>query len=163
LQDLAPHGIIITGSGEYVNAVGAPRVAQEVIEGQLAPVLGICYGMQLMATQLGGSVGKMKLPEHKWHNVVLNEQGKNSHLFPDFIEEEVPAWMAHNCMVAKVPPDFIVTGSTEKTPVACFEDRVRELYGVQWHPDHIGSDPSSQAGTIILTNFLRNLCGYVEP
>lgn len=161
--DMGPSAIIITGSGEYVNSMNAPKVDKEIYQAGI-PVLGVCYGMQRMTVDLGGKVGKMATPERGLTKLDLTDEP--SLLYgEDFIDNVVPTWMAHNCKVhpRHVPENFVVTGSTDETEVASFEDADRGLYGVQYHPEHIGKDISSQAGTIIITNFLRNVCGLGEP
>ena len=68
--------------------------------------------------------------------------------------------MVHSCKVTEVPANFSITGSTKVTEVAAMEDEERGLYAVQFHPEHRGKDPSSQAGTSILWNFFNKICGY---
>ncbi len=155
---LDPAGIIITGSGSYVNDPRAERV-DPAIYGMGIPLLGICYGMQLMAKDLGGEVKKMAEPERESVQMTFSTAGKDSELYGDFADDAAPVWMSHNCKVTKVPEDFIICGKTDQCGIASMEHRGRNFYGVQFHPEHQGRDPAAQAGTIILWNFLSKVCG----
>jgi GMP synthase (glutamine-hydrolysing) len=159
LAEMVPDmdGIIITGSGDYVNAVGAAEVDVEIYNKNV-PILGICYGMQRMVVDLGGTVKKMAESEVGPSDMEFTEVGDQSELFSDFADGTVPVWMAHNCKVTEIPDFFTVTGYTDLTPVAAIEDPDKKLYGVQYHPEHKGKDISVQAGTAILTRFLQDIC-----
>jgi GMP synthase (glutamine-hydrolysing) len=150
-----PCGIVISGSPLYVNDPNAPRV-DKAIYGSL-PVLGICYGMQLMATDLGGRVMRMKKAERELINIKF--VGQESLLYQDFVDDGAPVWMLHTCRVTQVPDNFIITSKSKRTDISSMEDSSRALYGVQFHPEHRGRDPSVQAGTAIIWNFLREACG----
>lgn len=157
---LNPQALFITGSGAYVNSPGAPRVDLATYALGI-PILGICYGMQRMAVDLGGVVGKMSEAEEKLQDFELVEfEDYESPLFPDFIDGYVPVWMAHNCKVAPngIPEGFFTTGSTDFTEVAAFEDPARRFYGIQFHPEHVGRDISVQAGSAVINNFLQRVC-----
>jgi len=154
---LDPLAIFISGSPEYVNSPKAPKVDTDIYD-MGCPILGICYGMQRMAKDLGGEVKRMKDRERELvHMEFTNEY---SALFDDFTDDGVPVWMAHVCKVTSLPPGFVVTGTTEETEVAAMEDVARGLYAVQFHPEHRGKDPSSQAGSTIIWNFLSYACGH---
>ncbi len=158
IAELDPAGIIVTGSGSYVNDPKAERVDPQIYNLGV-PMLGICYGMQLMAKDLGGEVKKMAEPEKEEVQMTFSEAGKDSVLYGDFADESAPFWMSHNCKVTKVPPDFIIAGKTDMCDVASMEHRGRNFYGVQFHPEHQGRDPAAQAGTIVLWNFISKVCG----
>lgn len=160
IQGLDPIAIIITGSPDYVNGPRAPRVDPEIYTAGI-PVLGICYGMQVMAVDLGGEVKRTPLPELRCTHMDFTDEP--SVLFRDFTEEGVSVWMLHVCKVTQVPPGFSVTGFTKRTEHAAMEDEERGLYAVQFHPEHKGKDPSSQAGAAIIWNFLNGVCGHVIP
>lgn len=151
-----PIAIIITGSPMAPNHPKAPKVDTEIYN-QNIPVLGICYGMQLMALDHGGIVKRMPLPEKECVLMGLDEP---SVLFRDFDEDAAPVWMMHTCKVTQMPEGFSCTGHTKETDIAAMEDEVRGLYAVQCHPEHYGKDPSSQAGTAIIWNFLNGVCGH---
>lgn len=157
LMALDPLCLMISGSPDYVNGPHAPTVDTGIYScGR--PVLGICYGMQRMAKDLGGVVKRMAAPERECVHMDLTEEP--SVLFRDFTDEGVPVWMAHVCLVTEVPEGFSVTGCTDETEIAAMEDETRGLYAVQFHPEHKGKDPSSQAGTAIIWNFLNGVCGH---
>jgi GMP synthase (glutamine-hydrolysing) len=158
LDKLSLSGIIITGSGSYVNDPRAERVDPGIYKLGV-PILGICYGMQLMAKDLGGEVKKMAGSESGLTKMEFTEAGKDSVLYGDFADDSAPVWMAHNCRVTKMPDGFISAAKTEKTEFASMEHRGKNLYGLQYHPEHLGRDPSSQAGTIVIWNFLSKVCG----
>ena len=151
-----PIAIFITGSGMAVHHPLAPSIDQGIYQCDV-PVMGLCYGMQLMARDLGGQVKRMALPEKE---LVLLEEQEPSVLYRDFDGSGVPVWMAHVCRVTQMPPGFSNTGKTDDTSIASMEHEELGLYGVQYHPEHIGKDPSSQAGTAIIWNFLNGVCGH---
>lgn len=157
IQSLDPLAIMISGSPEYVNGPKAPKVDTAIYNSTI-PILGICYGMQRMAKDLGGTVKRLPVPEKECVHLKLTDQP--SVLFQDFTGAGAAVWMAHICVVTAAPEGFSVTGSTEDTAIAAMEDEERGLYAVQFHPEHLGKDPSSQAGTSILWNFLHYVCGY---
>jgi GMP synthase (glutamine-hydrolysing) len=157
IMSMNPRCIMITGSPEYPNDPFAPRVDEGVFSCGV-PVLGICYGMQIMAIQLGGKVKRMNKPELECIQFDFNDQP--SSLFQDFTEDGAPVWMLHTCKVTKIPDGFTVTGSTKETKIGAMEDEERGLYAVQFHPEHKGKDPASQAGHAMIWNFLTAVCGY---
>lgn len=158
ISSLQPGGIIISGSGSYVHDLRAEQVDKSIYNLGI-PILGVCYGMQRMAVDLGGEVKKMQESERELVLLNFTEFGQTSPLYTDFADNAAPVWMAHNCKVTTVPAGFQTTGSTKQTTIASMENRERRFYGVQFHPEHSGRDISAQAGTIILWNFLK-ICGY---
>lgn len=157
ILSINPIAIIITGSPDYVNAPNASMVDLGIYDCGV-PVLGICYGMQRMAVDLGGEVKRLSEPELEW--VEMDLTGDESTLFRDFTEEGVPTWMLHTCKLTKAPPGFTITGFTDRTEIAAMENTERDLYAVQFHPEHKGHDPTDQAGTAVLWNFLNGICNY---
>ena len=154
---LDPLALVISGSPEYVNGPRAPAVDTRIYTcGR--PILGVCYGMQVMARDLGGTVRRLAAPEKEL--IHLDFTNQPSILFRDFTDEGAPVWMSHVCVVTVVPEGFSVTASTEDTVNAAMEDEERGLFAVQFHPEHRGKDPSSQAGTAIVWNFLNGICGH---
>lgn len=158
IAEMDPAGIIISGSGSYVHDVRAEQVDPKIYDLGI-PILGVCYGMQRMACDLGGEVKKMADAEKEGVLLSFTTPGKDSILYQDFADEAAPVWMSHNCKVTKVPNGFIITGKTKMIDVASIEDRARRFYGVQFHPEHQGRDMTAQAGTIVLWNFLSRVCG----
>lgn len=160
IQALDPLAIIITGSPDYVNSPRAPQVNPGIYTCDI-PVLGICYGMQIMVVDLGGEVKRTSVPELRSTHMDFTDNP--SVLFRDFTEEGMSVWMLHVCKVTQLPPGFSVTGFTKRTEHAAIEDEERKLYAVQFHPEHKGKDPSSQAGSAVIWNFLNGVCGHVIP
>jgi GMP synthase (glutamine-hydrolysing) len=150
ISALAPKGIIITGSPQYVNDPNSPRVDEEIY-GLGIPILGICYGMQLMAANLGGTVKRMSSYEKGLTETEFVGQG--SILFQDFAEDTFHSWMVHTCKVTEMPEGFVATSKTKRTEIASFEDADKKFYGTQFHPEH----RQSQAGSAILWNFLKTV------
>jgi GMP synthase (glutamine-hydrolysing) len=161
LAKLNLSGIIITGSGSYVNDPRAEKVDQDIYKLGI-PILGICYGMQVLAKDLGGEVKKMAVSERELIQMEFTPAGKDSVLYGDFADDSTPVWMAHNCRVTKMPDGFISAAKTEQSEIASMEHRGMKFYGLQFHPEHLGRDPSAQAGSIIIWNFLSKVCGFVS-
>lgn len=157
IQQLDPVALFISGSPEYVHSPHAPQVDPAIYNADI-PILGICYGMQLMAKDLGGAVKRLPSPEKELIHLDLTDEP--SVLFRDFTSEGAPVWMAHVCIVSEVPEGFSITAKTEVTAISAMEDEERGLYAVQFHPEHRGKDPASQAGTSIIWNFLNGVCHY---
>jgi GMP synthase (glutamine-hydrolysing) len=153
LQELAgmrPAGIILSGGPKSVHAPGAPSADKSLFELGV-PVLGICYGQQLMAETLGGEVARTGVSE--FGKTDLEISVPTATLFSELPVEQT-VWMSHNDAVVSPPEGFRVTASTAASPVAAFEDRDRGLYGVQFHPE-VAHTPR---GTELLKNFLYGAC-----
>ncbi|MDX1776180.1 MAG: glutamine-hydrolyzing GMP synthase, partial [Desulfobulbales bacterium] len=133
IKEFAPRGIILSGGPKSVYDKGAPAIEEALFELGV-PVLGICYGMQLMARHFGGRV----VPAGKREYGPADLLSKNSPgpVFDGFfIEGRSPVWMSHGDHVEKVPPSFEIVAKTENAPVAAIQDVSRNLYGVQFHPE----------------------------
>jgi len=146
-----PAGIILSGGPNSVYAPGAPTMDRRILEAGI-PVLGICYGQQLMAHVLGGEVGRDE-QEREYGHVPIDILDPGM-LFAG-IASPTSTWMSHGDKVMGVPPGFKVLARSLNSPVAAMADPERKLYGVQFHPE-VGH---TQAGTQILRNFLHNVCG----
>ena len=144
-----PAGIILSGGPRSVNEPGAPMVDPEVLQLGV-PVLGICYGAQLLAKLGGGRVAKADLSEYGGTGISVVAA---SRLFQDLPAEQ-PVWMSHGDSVLEVPAGFNVTARSAHLPVAAMEDAVRGLYGVQFHPEV----RHTKHGQDILKNFLYRIC-----
>ncbi|OAT80339.1 glutamine-hydrolyzing GMP synthase [Desulfotomaculum copahuensis] len=145
-----PRGIIFSGGPASVYQPGAPAVDPAIYE-QGIPVLGICYGMQLMARQLGGRVaGDGRREYGKATLEVLDREG----LFQG-LEASEQCWMSHGDRVEAPPPGFAVLARTEQVPVAAMGDGKRKLYAVQFHPEVV----HTPKGQDILRRFLFDICG----
>ena len=145
-----PSGIILSGGPKSVYSAGAPGVDPELFELGV-PVLGICYGQQLMAKTLGGEVAKTGVAEFGKSDLAL--EVPDSVIFSEQPEAQT-VWMSHNDAVVRAPAGFRVTASTSASPVAAFEDRERGFYGVQFHPE-VSHTPR---GAEVLKNFLYEAC-----
>jgi len=142
-------GVVLSGGPDSVYGRGAPRIDPEVFALGV-PVLGVCYGMQLMAWALGGEVGRAGRREYG--HAELRRRSRSA-LFKD-LATPTPVWMSHGDSIVRPPPGFVVTGSTSTTPVAAMEDRRRGLYGIQFHPEV----RHTVQGKTVLENFL-DICG----
>jgi len=142
-------GVILSGSPYSVNDTNAPYIDLENIFSKM-PLLGVCYGAQLLAFQLGGGVKKSNnreygrsylLPIHK--SALLNHIPTNSQI-----------WMSHGDSIAEIPKDFVITAKTEDIPVAAFEHKTLPVYGIQFHPEVTHSIDGSK----LLENFIKDIC-----
>lgn len=145
-----PAAIILSGGPSSVYEDGAPQVDPAIYDSGV-PVLGICYGFQMMAQALGGTVAKTGLREYGRTTAQVAEAGVTLAQSPS--EQEV--WMSHGDSVQSAPEGFRVLASTEGAPVAAFENTERKLAGVQWHPEVKHSPLGQQA----LENFLYHVAG----
>jgi GMP synthase (glutamine-hydrolysing) len=145
-----PAALILSGGPASVYAEGAPH-ADPAIFGLGVPTLGICYGMQLMALELGGTVEANDVSEYGKAEVELDGTGA---LFQDLAAEQV-VWMSHRDSVTAPPAGTRVTASSETTPIAAFEDPGQGLYGVQFHPEVV----HTPQGQRILESFLYDVAG----
>ena len=161
IRAFAPKGIILSGGPESVHVSVHVR-APEVVFTLGVPVLGICYGMQTMAAQLGGSVASSDKREFGY--VQVRAHG-HSHLLRD-IEDHVTTegyglldvWMSHGDRVDKLPPGFRLIASTESAPISGMADEARGLYAVQFHPEVT----HTRQGTRIVSRFVHEICGCGE-
>lgn len=142
-------GIIISGGPSSVYEPDSPRIDPEILR-QGAPVLGICYGLQLMAHLLGGSVRKGDKGEYG----LARLSAAPSPLFEN-LRGRTQVWMSHRDVVESAPPGFMVIGATSTCAVAAMADPDRRLYGVQFHPEVV----HTAAGLDILSNFIFRICG----
>lgn len=148
-----PKGIILSGGPASVYQPGAPRIDKTLFEAGI-PVLGICYGMQLMALELGGEVVRGQKREYGQANLDILD---DTDLFAGIREKDAPTvcWMSHGDRIEKVPPGFELLAQTPNTPVAAMRCARRKLCGVQFHPEVV----HTPKGREILRNFVINVCG----
>jgi GMP synthase (glutamine-hydrolysing) len=145
----SPAALILSGGPASVYADGAPELDTEIFSLGV-PTLGICYGMQLMARDLGGAVERTGASEFGKSELEAGE----SELFHDLPADQT-VWMSHRDSVTAPPSGAVVTASSQSTPIAAFEDRERRLYGVQFHPEVV----HTPHGQEILKNFLFEVAG----
>ena len=144
-----PKGIIFTGGPASVYEEGAPKCDKEIFNLGI-PILGICYGMQLMTNTLNGEVQRANKREYGETNVQIDNDSK---LFQG-LEEENICLMSHTDFVAKVPEGFKKIGSTENCPIAAMENEEKGFYGIQFHPEV----NNTKNGTKIIRNFIYGVC-----
>jgi GMP synthase (glutamine-hydrolysing) len=149
-----PAGIILSGGPKSVSEEGAPKCAPGVFEFG-APVLGICYGMQLMTDVLGGQVRRSGQREFGHAHVHVNRNGGPGPKLFSSIPADLRVWASHGDDVAAVPPGFSVAATSSSTPIAAMEAPERSLYALLFHPEVAHTDHGSE----ILKNFAYNVCG----
>ncbi len=145
IKDMNPKGIIFTGGPNSVYAEESPRYQKEIFELGI-PILGICYGSQLMAYTLEGSVETAPVSEYGRTEV---EVDTSSVLFQD-VEPTTVCWMSHTDYIAKAPEEFRITAHTPVCPVAAMEIPERKLYATQFHPEVM----HTREGQKMLANFV---------
>ncbi len=148
---LRPTGIIFSGGPASVHVDDAPTVDPSIYDAGV-PVLGICYGAQLIAQQLGGEVQRTGGGEYG--RTDLAAIPSRSVLFSNLPEQQI-AWMSHGDAISRAPAGFRVTASSPGAPVAALEDRDRAIYGVQFHPEVA----HTEHGQEVLKRFLFDVCG----
>ena len=149
IKEMNPKGIIFTGGPNSVYGEDSPLCDKEIFELGI-PVLGICYGSQLMAHMLGGSVATAPVSEYGKTEVKVDT---NSKIFSD-VNETTICWMSHTDYIEKAPVDFKIVANTPVCPVAAMECEEKKLYAVQFHPEVM----HTQEGTKMLSNFVYNVC-----
>lgn len=151
IAERKPAAVILSGGPSSVYEGGSPELDTGILELGI-PVLGICYGFQVMATQLGGEVSRTGLREYGATGVTLT--GEDGPLLAGQPLAQT-AWMSHGDSVSAAPEGFTVLASSASTPVAAFANVERRLYGVQWHPEV----KHSEFGQRVLENFLHDAAG----
>lgn len=149
IKEMNPKGIILTGGPNSCYEEGAPTYSKELFEMGI-PVLGLCYGAQLMMHVLGGKVEKAPVREYGKTDVQVN---KNSALFRD-VSEHTVCWMSHFDYISQVAPGFTACAKTADCPVAAAENPEKKLYAIQFHPEVL----HTVEGTKMLSNFVYHVC-----
>lgn len=150
IKALAPRGIILTGGPSSCYLDDSPSYTAELFELGI-PILGLCYGAQLMHHLLGGQVAQAKVREYGKTEVTLNT---DSPLFQN-VSPQTICWMSHFDYIAEPAPGFQVTAHTADCPTAAAENRQKKLYTIQFHPEVL----HTPEGTKMISNFLYNVCG----
>jgi GMP synthase (glutamine-hydrolysing) len=156
LQEIAarkPQGIILSGGPASVYADGAPPLERGLLELGV-PVMGICYGMQLLVHELGGRVEQAEVGEFGRSDLHVSDAG----MLLQGLPREQTCWMSHRDTVFEPPPGFSALASSSASPVAAIEHRERGIYGIQFHPEVV----HTPYGQEILTRFLTEIC-HCEP
>lgn len=150
IKEMNPKGIILTGGPNSCYEADSPTYKKELFELGI-PVLGLCYGAQLMQHVLGGKVEKAPVREYGKTEVMVD---KSSPLFAN-VEEKTICWMSHFDYISNVAPGFKISAHTADCPVAAAENQDKNLYAIQFHPEVL----HTQEGSKMLYNFVRNVCG----
>ena len=150
IRAFGPRGVVLSGGPASVLAEGSPRADRVVFELGV-PVLGICYGLQLLAHELGG---KVERPDHREYGPATIDVKQSSPLFQG-LPAKLDVWMSHGDRVEQLPPGFEPIASSASAPLAAFEDRRRHFYGVQFHPEVV----HTPQGKELLRNFAYQVCG----
>lgn len=148
IKKMNPKGIIFTGGPNSVYGEGAPRIEKEIFELGV-PILGICYGVQLMAHVLGGEV---KTPEVREYGKIEVDLCKDAAIFKGI--EENQCWMSHTDYISRTPEGFEVIATTKDCPVAAMANTSKKLYGVQFHPEV----KHTLFGEEMIRKFLYDVC-----
>lgn len=150
IQDTAPKGIILSGSPSSVNAEHAPQPDSRIFDMGI-PVLGICYGLQLIGHHLNGEVDRAARREYGHATLKIDDMEDLFHGLPD----KLNVWMSHGDHLTKMPPGFKRIGHTENADIAAIANREQRIYGIQFHPEVI----HTEKGDRILENFVCQICG----
>lgn len=157
IKKFSPKGIILSGGPSSIYDRGAPKPDKRILSLGL-PILGICYGMQLLADSLGGRVAKAQKREYGKSELIIDD---NSDLFKGIrkprtsnSELRTVVWMSHGDRIEKIPRGFKTIAHTDNSPIAAMASRDNKLYALQFHPEVVHTDE----GTKILQNFIYNIC-----
>jgi len=158
IRSFSPRGVVLSGGPASVYDDATPKAPDAVFKLGV-PVLGICYGMQTMAAQLGGQVENSRVREFGYAEVRARGHSKLFDGIQDRINGEkhglLDVWMSHGDKVTALPPGFKVIASNDATPIAGMADEARKFYGVQFHPEVT----HTRQGAAILGRFVHEICG----
>ena len=150
IKEMNPKGIILTGGPNSCYLEDSPTYQKELFELGI-PVLGLCYGAQLMQHVLGGKVERADVREYGKSNLIISKP--ESKLFKDVPKESI-CWMSHFDYISKIAPGFEITSYTKDCPVASCENEEQKLYAIQFHPEVL----HTEHGKNILSNFVMDVC-----
>ena len=150
IKEMNPKGIIFTGGPNSVYDETSPHCSKEIFELGI-PILGICYGSQLMSYMLGGQVATAPVREYGKTEVEVD----NSSVLFEGVSEKTICWMSHTDYISKTPENFKISAHTPVCPVAGMENPEKKLYAVQFHPEVV----HTKEGTKMLSNFVYKVCG----
>ena len=155
LPRLNPQGVILSGGPNSVYDAGAPALPDAVLASNV-PVLGLCYGLQLLAHSLGGQVAPASEREYGRAEVHITgtRAGAESPLFAG-LPPALTVWMSHGDRVERLPDGFLSVANSSNSPLAAIADEARRLYGLQFHPEVV----HTEHGRDILANFVKGICG----
>ena len=150
IKELNPKGIILSGGPLSVYDDGAPDILPDIFELNI-PILGICYGLQLIAKNFDGAVEPAQNREYGKAELLIENE---SQLLTD-IENESIVWMSHGDYITRMPKNFETIARTENSPICAIADPSKNVYGLQFHPEVV----HTKEGKKILNNFVFNICG----
>jgi len=150
IRALGPEGIILSGGPASIYEKGSPRADRGIFDLGI-PILGICYGMQYMVDSLGGEIIGAQKREYGFAELHIKDTGG---IFNN-IEKKTKSWMSHGDTIGRLPAGFKITASTPDTRVAATENRRKNFYGLQFHPEVV----HTPEGKKMLKNFLLRICG----
>ena len=151
IKKMNPKGIILTGGPNSCYLEDSPTYSRELFELGI-PVLGLCYGAQLMMHVLGGKVERADVREYGKTEVLVDKQ--DSRIFENVFPKTI-CWMSHFDYISRIAPGFEITAHTADCPVAAAENAEKQLYAIQFHPEVL----HTAEGSKMLYNFVRNVCG----
>lgn len=151
IKEFAPDAVILTGGPATVSDVNSPKMDMEIFNLNV-PILGICYGQQLISYMLGGTTKHGTVREYGKTKLVNLEKSK---LFEGVPKESI-CWMSHTVVVDQMPKGFVNTAVTDDCDTAAIECKEKNIYGVQFHPEVL----HTEFGNHMLKNFLYNICGF---
>jgi len=152
IEEFAPRGIVLSGGPESTTDSGGWRIPKEVYDLNV-PILGICYGMQALAQELGGRVESSDLREFGHSDLVIENDESLLEGLSD--NGSLSVWMSHGDRVTELPPGFAVIGSSAHAPIAAIANEERRIYGLQFHPEVT----HTEGGSEILAKFAHTICG----
>lgn len=151
IKEMNPMGIILTGGPNSCYEADSPTCSRELFELGI-PVLGLCYGAQLMMHVLGGKVARADVREYGKTEVIIDKM--DSKVFEEVVSPTI-CWMSHFDSISKAAPGFEITAHTSDCPVAAAENEAKKLYAIQYHPEVL----HTVEGTKMLSNFVHGVCG----
>lgn len=158
IQKFGPHGIILSGGPETLTIAESPRIP-DIVFSLSCPILGICYGMQAMALQLGGQVASAAKREYGYAQVRIENPQSLFTQMQDTLSAQgqslLDVWMSHGDHVTQLPEGFAVIGSSDNSPYAAIADFSKQFYGLQFHPEVTHTTLGKQ----ILERFVIDICG----
>lgn len=159
VQNFAARGVILSGSPESVTEHDTPRIPESVLTSGV-PVLGICYGMQALAAQMGGQVESATRREYGYARVRTLGHSRLLRGLTDSegTESALDVWMSHGDRVGVCPPGFVAIAETDNAPLAAIADESRDYYGLQFHPEVT----HTRQGQRIIERFVHDICGLAR-
>ncbi len=154
INALRPKGIILSGSPYSTYEPGAPIPSPEIFELGI-PILGICYGLQLIAHQLGGEVDRAARREYGHAELVIDDTSDLFDGFPSQGSAVVSVWMSHGDHLTKIPNGFSPIAHTSNSPICAIRNREKRIFGIQFHPEVVHTPQGGQ----VLHNFIYKICG----